>query len=314
MNKLEQTGLYHDTASLDQLRQAAQKDDKKALREVAQHFESIFMRMMLKSMRQAEDVLADDSSPFNSQDVKFYRGMHDDQMASDLSSSGALGLADLIVEQLSPNQGHNLDKTQLQMPERSAYSFKQAQASLPTKPSTETVTAKESVSEQAVHTGFAGKEDFVSQLLPVAEQAAKKLGLSPVALVAQAALETGWGQKMIKKPNGENALNFFGIKADGRWQGEKATVGTLEYRQGVAKVEKASFRAYSSIDESLQDYVSFVQSNPRYQKAIESASDNSQYFQELQQAGYATDPEYSSKILNILKDPLFSPANNVLKF
>ncbi|WP_017446313.1 flagellar assembly peptidoglycan hydrolase FlgJ [Gayadomonas joobiniege] len=311
MNRLEQSSLYHDTSGLDQLRQAAQQDDKKALRDVANHFEGIFMRMMLKSMRQAEDVLADDNSPFNSQNVRFYRGMHDDQMANDLSASGALGLADLIVEQLDPTQ-HRSQRIQIQQNnlDRTSYSFSQAAQNASQSAAT---SASEQIKKSPEFT-FTGKQDFVRQLLPVASEVTKNSPISAVAMVAQAALETGWGQKMIKTASGENALNFFGIKADGRWQGDKAVVGTLEYRNGIAKTEKAAFRAYQSPQESMQDYLAFIQNSPRYQNAVAQSGNETEYFKALQQAGYATDPEYANKIINILKDPVFEQAKNMLKF
>ena len=104
----------------------------------------------------------------------------------------------------------------------------------------------------------ADAETFIREVLPVARKGAARLGVQPAVLVAQAALETGWGQKMIRHPDGRNSFNLFGIKADGRWQGERATVATLEYEQGIARRERAAFRAYGSLEESVNDYVEFL--------------------------------------------------------
>ncbi|MER2492614.1 flagellar assembly peptidoglycan hydrolase FlgJ [Catenovulum sediminis] len=331
MDKLDQAQMYTDFSGLNGLREAAQQNDEKALRKAAEHFESIFMKMMLKSMRQAEEVLADKDSPFNSQETKFYRDMHDDQMAVDLSSSGALGLADLIVEQLSPVKGqfmpaqalrgdaslqNAVENPQVAAVNRRIYDAQLSAAEV--KPQTADITqlssAAKAESDISQPVEFTSKQDFVEKLLPFAKNAAEKMGLPPLAMIAQAALETGWGQKMMKKFDGQNALNFFGIKADGRWDGDKMAVNTLEYRNGIAQMEKAQFRAYSQIKDSLEDYVSFIQSSPRYEEAVNSAQEPEKYFNALQKAGYATDPNYADKIMSVLKDSVFESFDNVLKF
>lgn len=349
MDKLEQSQLYNDFSGLDQLRQGGLKNDKQALRKAAEHFESIFMKMMLKSMRQAEEVLADKDSPFNSQTTKFYRDMHDDQMAMDLSQTGALGLADLIVQQLDPNS-ENFQSAQSLRPDGSLQQALQS----PThsqqlratdnefdKPLDESMRMaglvqaeqlaryqhlqanQQPISNELTHQSnaihsskvlnFESKQDFVDKLMPIAEKVAPKIGIEPQAMIAQAALETGWGQKMIQNSDGSNALNFFGIKADSRWQGDKAYVNTLEHRNGVAVQEKAHFRAYDNAHQALDDYTQFIQTNPRYSEAVSVAKDSNAYFTELQNAGYATDPNYASKIQAILKDSVFD-SSPVLKF
>ena len=122
-------------------------------------------------------------------------------------------------------------------------------------------------------------------------------------MLAQAALETGWGRYMIRDESGKNSFNLFGIKADKRWYGEQAVVTTLEYRGGIAQKEKAAFRAYDSYEGSLNDYARFLQANPRYTKALSQAHDAVSFTRELQQAGYATDPAYADKIQRILRSP-----------
>ncbi|WP_440904094.1 flagellar assembly peptidoglycan hydrolase FlgJ [Catenovulum sp. SX2] len=325
MDKLDQAQFVQDFSGLNGLREAAQSNpnDQKALRKAAEHFESIFMKMMLQSMRQAEEVLEDKDSPFNSQETKFFRGMMDDQMAVDLSSSGALGLADLIVEQLSPGSNNTMPASALRNDGQLARAQAQAKAqfnlmaennqnSNQTQQPLQAQNTNKTSNEEKIE--FANKQDFVDKLMPYATMAASKLGISPIAMIGQAALETGWGQKMMQKLDGSNALNFFGIKADGRWSGDKTTVNTLEYRNGVAQQEKAHFRAYSNIAESMQDYADFILNSPRYQQAVESSDSAKSYFSELQKAGYATDPNYADKIMSVLKDSVFDSARDMLKF
>lgn len=150
---------------------------------------------------------------------------------------------------------------------------------------------------------FGSPNEFVEHLYPIAEQEAQKLGVDPRVILAQAALETGWGRYMISHPDGSNSFNLFGIKADRRWSGDQAVVSTLEYRSGVAQRERAAFRSYQSYAQSLADYVGFLQRNPRYQKALQVAEDPQAFTQGLQQAGYATDPSYAQKILRIMHSP-----------
>ena len=145
------------------------------------------------------------------------------------------------------------------------------------------------------------KSDFVQQLWPWAQEAAEKLGLAPAAILAQAALETGWGRHIMPSGKGGSAFNLFGIKTGRRWKGSSVNIGTLEYEQGVAVRKKDKFRAYGSFRDSFSDYVDFLQSNPRYSKALANTSDSRQYFKELQKAGYATDPRYAQKLTSVLE-------------
>ncbi|WP_407296719.1 flagellar assembly peptidoglycan hydrolase FlgJ [Stutzerimonas zhaodongensis] len=152
-------------------------------------------------------------------------------------------------------------------------------------------------------TRFSSPAEFIATMLPMAEKAAKRLGVEPRFLVAQAALETGWGKSMIKQKDGTNSHNLFGIKATG-WAGESAKVTTTEYVNGKATKEVAGFRAYDSFEHSFNDYVRLLENNDRYKPAIQvaSASGNSERFvNELQRAGYATDPQYARKINQIAR-------------
>ena len=146
---------------------------------------------------------------------------------------------------------------------------------------------------------FESPEQFVQTLLPLAEKVSKDLGVDPKVLLAQSALETGWGRYLIQRPEGGSSYNLFNIKADTRWDGDKATVGTLEFREGVAQKEQAAFRVYDSYEQSFRDYADFLKSSSRYQEALQQANDPYRYLRGLQDAGYATDPEYADKISRI---------------
>jgi flagellar protein FlgJ len=148
---------------------------------------------------------------------------------------------------------------------------------------------------------FASKDEFIAAMLPMAEQAAEKIGVDARYLVAQAALETGWGKSIIRQQDGTSSHNLFGIKSHNSWDGESARVLTTEYQGGKAVKEAASFRAYDSYAHSFEDYVSFLQSNGRYEKALDATQNPEQFARELQKAGYATDPQYARKVTQIAR-------------
>lgn len=297
-NQLEMSRNVHDIGGLDKLRQAAKSGDKNALREAAGQFEAIFVQMMLKSMRKAQDALADENSPFNSHQVKFYRDMHDQQLATDLASTGAIGLADVIVQQLGQSESV--------IP--ASVIRNDGNLSVLNRPRIKSVQKAQDVvlGKPGKKSAFDTPDDFVQTLLPKIKQFAAQLNLDPKAMLAQAAIETGWGQHMIHNAKGQNSHNLFGIKAHKGWHGDKAPVNTLEYTNGVAKSEKANFRAYGSFEQSMQDYVSFIQQNPRYRQAIQNTQHPEAYFRALQEAGYATDPDYADKVLSVLSSKAFA--------
>ena len=147
---------------------------------------------------------------------------------------------------------------------------------------------------------FASPEDFVRRLLPAARATAEELGVDPRVLVAQAALETGWGKAVIQRDDGSSSHNLFGIKADSRWSGDTVHASTLEYEEGVVMRRREPFRAYASFADSFSDYLTFLRENPRYGEVLDRTGDPQGFVEGLQQAGYATDPKYAEKILSIL--------------
>ncbi|RMN24942.1 Flagellar rod assembly protein/muramidase FlgJ [Pseudomonas coronafaciens pv. coronafaciens] len=148
---------------------------------------------------------------------------------------------------------------------------------------------------------FSNADQFVETMLPLAKEAAARIGVDPVMLVAQAALETGWGKSIMRQQDGSSSHNLFGIKAAGSWKGAEARAITSEFRDGKMVKETADFRSYGSYADSFHDLVSLLQNNNRYKEVVNSADKPEQFVKELQKAGYATDPDYASKISQIAK-------------
>lgn len=148
---------------------------------------------------------------------------------------------------------------------------------------------------------FSSADEFVNTMLPMAKEAAERIGVDPRYLVAQAALETGWGKSVMRAQDGSSSHNLFGIKASSNWQGNSARAITSEFRNGAMVKETAEFRSYDSYKDSFHDLVTLLQTNNRYQDVVKSADNPEQFVRELQKAGYATDPDYASKISQIAK-------------
>jgi flagellar protein FlgJ len=289
--------VYTDFQGLSQLRAEAGsgKNDQATLRKVAGQFEALFIQMMLKSMRDANlgEGLMD------SEHVKTYQSMFDQQIALDLSKGGSLGLADMMVRQLS--RGGEVPDKNAPVAALSSPSAPQATPMPVEAQSTDNAAAGNGGNTQPANDWRpATPTGFVKELWPHAQRAADELGTTPEVLLAQAALETGWGQHIIRGQDGRNSLNLFGIKADAQWQGARAVTETVEFRDGLMRRERAPFRAYDSLAESFSDYVDFLKTNPRYQEALNQAANAPAFARALSQAGYATDPDYHGKIERIL--------------
>jgi len=319
--------VYTDFNGLAKLKGQARKESPEALKEVAKQFESIFLNNVLKSMRQAK--LADGA--MDNDQSKFYNDMYDQQLAVHLSGSPGVGLADLIVKQLSPDkpkhekqdvedylnrsggvsrsgtvQAHAVNRHaggKADSADGLAEITPYIHGSDPLDEITEFPFGTNQAEQSALKNGRAqpiqSAEEFVRRLHPLAVQAAKELGVEPKVILAQAALESGWGRSVIHNSNGSNSFNLFNIKADKAWQGKQAQVTTLEFDQGIAKKVNAGFRSYDSFEDSFRDYVDFIKSNPRYGDALKKAGNAQQYVHELQRAGYATDPKYADKVMSI---------------
>ncbi|HDZ57762.1 MAG TPA: flagellar assembly peptidoglycan hydrolase FlgJ [Pseudomonas xinjiangensis] len=356
MNVNSSNMSYTDLNAMSQLKAGSEANSPENMRRVAEQFESLFMNMMIKSMRDANASFGEDN-PLNTPQTKMYQDMYDSQMAVHLSEKQGVGLADVMLRQLSPNKDVSstrtigaadtvatapttlaadatpgTDQSALLARRRLAvslsYSAQAGAVVLPGTPATKEASASwqpmrslqgiarpvtQTAMPVAPHTAsleagtpmraanarFDSPEEFAAAMLPMAEKAAKRLGVDPHYLVAQAALETGWGKSIIKQKDGVSSHNLFGIKTHGVWEGESASVMTSEYRDGVKGTEKATFRSYGSFEQSFDDYVSFLENNGRYEKALGQTQNPDVFFRELQKAGYATDPHYARKVSQI---------------
>jgi len=282
--------LALDTQNLELLRAQAKRSPDQALKAAAQQFESVFLNMMLKSMREAtpQDGL------FDSEQTKMFTGMLDQQLAQDISSRG-VGLADMMVKQLSRQMsgdasvaGANKTVAPVLAPQPQSIT-----------PSTSPVgRAAANAVPSAYSEGV--QQDFVSKMLPHALQASKASGVPAQLMLGQAALESGWGKREIHMADGSNSFNLFGIKASSSWNGKVAEVMTTEYKNGVAYKQVEKFRAYSSYAEAFKDYASILSTNPRYAEVLQQGDSAAGMAQAIQKAGYATDPKYADKLARVM--------------
>ena len=269
-NSHNAANVFTDINGLQGIRTLGKTDQDAALKEVAKQFESMFVSMMLKSMRDASDVFSEDSL-FGSPEADFYQNMYDDQMAVTLTEGEGTGLAEVIHRQLMSQYGMDPNTTgevdQQRIFDRRftgiSQTIKRVEEELEKLPASperdDNMTSTLASQPTAAATSGAGSKgqsfaspaDFVAAVYPYAEKVGSELGVDPKAIVAQAALETGWGKYTIKGEDGRPSFNLFGIKADSRWDGDVVSIQTHEYRQGVKVNEQADFRSYASLEDGL---------------------------------------------------------------
>ena len=284
-----------DAQSLNELKTQAGQDPQANLRPVARQVEGMFVQMMLKSMREA---LPKDGL-FSSDSTRMYTSMYDQQIAQQMTAGKGLGLAEMMMKQMSGGQSEPTE----------------APSQVPMKFPLETVTSYQNqaltqmVRKAMPKTPDGGGNDaalsgdskeFLAQLSLPARLASEQSGVPHHLILAQAALESGWGQRQIKRENGEPSFNLFGVKASSSWKGPTTEITTTEYENGEAKKVKAKFRVYGSYLEALSDYVGLLSRNPRY-AAVTTAATAEQGAQALQSAGYATDPNYARKLTSMIQ-------------
>ncbi|ATF50052.1 flagellar assembly peptidoglycan hydrolase FlgJ [Citrobacter freundii] len=287
------TSAAWDAQSLNELKAKAGQDPAANIRPVARQVEGMFVQMMLKSMREA---LPKDGV-FSSDSTRLYTSMYDQQVAQQMTAGKGLGLAEMMVKQMTEGQGTPADDA----------------PQVPMKFSLETVTSYQNQAltqmvRKALPKAVEGNDeplsgdskDFLAQLSLPAKLASQQSGVPHHLILAQAALESGWGQRQIRRENGEPSFNIFGVKASGSWKGPTTEITTTEYENGEAKKVKARFRVYSSYLEALSDYVGLISRNPRY-AAVTGAATAEQGAQALQNAGYATDPHYARKLTTMIQ-------------
>jgi flagellar protein FlgJ len=260
-----QAAAYTDLPALARLRAAAAQSAPGALREAAGQFEALLVQTMLKSMRAASF----GGGLFESDTTGMYRDILDQQLALELARGRGLGLGDLVARQLGGEPGPQAPARQPGLSARL---------------------------DRAASAPGASAAEFVRELWPHARAAARRLGVSVHGLLAQSALETGWGRRVPSRPDGSPSFNLFGIKAGPGWRGDSVTVPTLEFADGVMSREQARFRAYGSVAASFEDYAALIATDPRYAPVLARGRDVAGFAQALQHAGYATDPDYGRKI------------------
>lgn len=267
--------LAADSQALDQLRMQAKNSPDQALKGASQQFEQVFLNMMLKSMREATP----QEGMFDSEQTKMFTGMLDQQLAQSMSSGHGVGLADIMARQLT-------------------HSSMAAGAPAKTEGIAPTPVGVKNAIPSAYNENF--QQDFVRKMMPHAELASRQSGIPTQMMVGQAALESGWGRREIKAADGTNSHNLFGIKAGANWNGKVAEVMTTEYHNGVANKQVERFRAYDSYAAAFADYAQLISTNPRYANVMQQGNSAQGFAHAIQQAGYATDPNYEDKLKKVI--------------
>ncbi len=307
-----------DVNGLTDLKRQVRENSPQGLKAVAQQFEALFLQMVLKSMRDATP----HEGMFDSDQSRMYESLLDQQLAQVLSAKGGgVGLAAMIEKQLSrqPQEPGALGDLSLVAPQ-SAFPLSVRDLALETgvdrsNAATETIAASidsvgktqfSSVTPGATtHLVAPTPREFVNRIWPYAYEVSQLTGVPAHFMVAQAALETGWGKSEPRLADGRASFNLFGVKAGKSWTGAMVEATTSEFVNGIEQKQTERFRAYGSYAEAFSDYASLLTANPRY-AAVLGNQNAAQFARGLQQAGYATDPMYATKLERII-------AGNILR-
>ncbi|HMM45622.1 MAG TPA: flagellar assembly peptidoglycan hydrolase FlgJ [Candidatus Macondimonas sp.] len=330
--------LAADPKSLDTLRRELHKASDGGRAEVGRQFESLFIQIMLKNMRSAAlspGATDSDQSRFYqdlfdtqiSQQLAQGQGLGIGRALTHRIDSAlpqppstpwpaagapdtfqnltlnrpALPLSTQSLPEARPNGIASLAPAPaFQLWPRPRANLHQAPQALPPPPVGESTAVPRKADAAPSDWPPRSPEDFIRVLWPHARQAGEELGVSPKVLLAQAALESGWGKQQIRHPDGRPSFNLFGIKAGKNWTGDAVRVSTLEYSGTVSERRLERFRAYDSLSEAFADYARLLKGNPRYRQALNAGDDHSGFAEALQRAGYATDPNYAAKINRIM--------------
>ncbi len=308
--------LAVDANGLNGLREAAKQNSPESIKGAAKQFEALFLNMVMKSMRDATP----QNGPFDNEQTKMFTSMLDQQLSQSLAQRG-VGLADVLTRQLSASLPKKLPDPQdlegnptpgeeglpmgiplvKDMSDADRARFIQSFASQQAAEGTD----QDGRNKQRRNSNKpAHVEAFQNRLQADAEMASKITGIPAKFMLAQAALETGWGKKEIVTRDGRSAHNLFGIKATGNWTGKVVEATTIEYINGKPQKRVEKFRAYDSYADAFKDYANLLRSNPRYEKVLASAQDAHGFAYGLQRAGYATDPHYAEKLSRIIRQSL----------
>ncbi|HLW22981.1 MAG TPA: flagellar assembly peptidoglycan hydrolase FlgJ [Steroidobacteraceae bacterium] len=305
------------------------------LHAVAEQVEALFLQMMLKSMRDASEA----AGVSESNERGMYEDMFDKQVALTLSHRNDLGFVRLLERQLggappasapslrgpatAPTADSAAGGVARSVAARYGAGVPSMSPALGDAPASGTGAspageaasaapqaggAPSRASGDASPASHAAARAFVQEILPPIRQAARMLGVNPLGLLAQAALESGWGQRMPRNADGSPSLNLFGVKAGEEWGGARVVADTVEFSGGVAQLKRSAFRAYGSIEESVSDFARLLAGSPRYRDVLRSGASAAGYVAGIAQAGYASDPSYGNKLNQILNGTLLRSA------
>lgn len=303
------SALAIDSKNLESLKQSARQNSPDSLKAAAKQFEALFMNMIMKSMREASP----QDGMFDNQQTRMYTSMLDQQLSQNMASRG-VGLADVLIRQLSGNQmaaavtpdgadaakavsDHSDLRAEIMrnMAERNALAHQRSTEAHALQARSGVSNTNAVASSKPAHV-----QDFQEKVAAHAEEASRTTGIPAKFMMGQAALESGWGKRVMRTADGSSSHNLFGIKAGANWKGKTVNAVTTEYVDGVAQKRVEKFRAYDSYADSFRDYAQLMRNNPRYEKVLANASDVKGFAQGLQRAGYATDPNYATKLTNII--------------
>lgn len=291
-----------DQNSLNSVKAMGRKNDPQALKEIAKKFEGMFVQQMLKSMREANEAFSE-GSLFSSNEEKFHQDMLDQQMVLNLTSGRGIGLATSMYQQMQKIYGK---VSASDKPEAGAEIKPLVPTLKPLAQSAISTVPPTLISRAAINANLNKNapaqtpEEFIASLMPFAEKAAAELNVNTDVILAQAALETGWGKYLLRDKEGNSSFNVFNIKKNASWEGKSVAVNSLEYKEGIAKKERSEFRQYEGLMHSFSDYVDLLKNSPRFKHVLTAGNNSASCAEALQKAGYATDPDYAKKIKRLL--------------
>ena len=272
--------LNVDSRSLDALRTQAANNPKAAAHQAAVQFESVFMQMMVNSMRDATPKAQDLSGSGG----ETFTAMLDSQFASRLAGRPG-GLAQMLEQQLTRHLQNLPPVSPENQPQPAPAVTAPAAAAAP---ATAPASALGKLGSRATQ--------FIREMLPHAREAERQTGVPASFILGQAALESGWGKGEMKNADGSRSYNLFCVKSTPGWKGATTEVMTTEYQSGEAQRQKAAFRSYSSYTEAFADYARMLATTPRYAGVVRGAGSAEAFAGGMQRAGYATDPQYANKL------------------
>lgn len=290
--------LAIDANGLSALKTAAKSNSPESVKAVSSQFEAMFVNMMLKSMRDATP----QDGMFDNEQTKAFTSMLDQQLSQKIASHG-IGLAEILTRQLTKGPTAALDANAVKKSgavnstdsEIGGANLRSSQAS------DKNVVNVNKAFPATNHTLSDAAASFKNMVASHAEQVSRETGIPAHFMIGQAALESGWGKREIKGLDGTPSNNLFGIKATASWKGKVVEAVTTEYVNGVKQKRIEKFRAYDSYAETFKDFANLMQSNPRYNNVMANLDSVSNYAKAIQQAGYATDPHYASKLISVVK-------------